>query len=132
MDPEAIIKVVPELLKRGAELVGALKLSDVAKAFLGPATAEFAERIRDEVRLYRFGRQLECLKKAEKMTKEAGFTPKAVPIKLLFPLLEGASLEEDESLHDMWAASLANAGSIENGESVRPGFIAILKADGVR
>jgi hypothetical protein len=122
----AIIQAAPGLIKSGAELAGALKLTQIAKAILGPATDEFAERIRDEVRLYRFGRQLELLRKAEKMVEDAGFTPKAVPIKLLFPLLEGASLEEDESLHDMWAALLANAAS-PDCEKVRPGFIATLK-----
>jgi hypothetical protein len=127
MDPTELIKHAPELLKGGAAVAGALKFTDVIKAMLGPATAEIAERFRDDVRLYRFGRQLACLKKAEQMAKDAGFTPKAVPIKLLFPLLEGASLEENEDLHTMWAALLANAASATKGEMVRPGFIAILK-----
>jgi hypothetical protein len=127
MDPNEILKHAPELLKGGAALAGALKLTDVIKAFLGPATDEIAERFRDDIRRYRYGRQLECLKKAEKMAKDAGFTPKAVPIKLLFPLLEGASLEENEDLHTMWAALLANAASPDDAEKVRPGFIAILR-----
>jgi hypothetical protein len=67
------------------------------------------------------------LKKAEKMAKDAGFTPQAVPIKLLFPLPEGASFEENEDLHTIWAALLANAASPENAEKVRPGFIATLR-----
>lgn len=127
MDPNEIIKHAPELLKGGAALAGALKLTDIVKAMLGPATAEIAERFRDDVRLYRYRRQLDCLKKAEKMATDAGFTPKAVPIKILFPLLEGASVEEDEDLHTMWAALLANTASPTKGEMVRPGFIAILK-----
>src|SRR6266568_709406 len=61
------------------------------------------------------------------MAKDAGFTPQAVPPKILFPLLEGASFEEDEDLHTMWAALLANAASPGNAEKVRPGFLAILK-----
>jgi len=61
------------------------------------------------------------------MAREAGFTPQAVPPKILFPLLEGASFEESEDLHTMWAALLANAASPENAGKVRPGFIAILK-----
>lgn len=109
MDPNEFIAHAPDLLKGGAALAGALKFTDIVKAMLGPATAEVAERFRDQARLYRFGRQLECLKKAEQMATDAGFTPKAVPIKILFPLLEGASLEEDEDLHTMWAALLANA-----------------------
>lgn len=127
MDPTELIKHAPELLKGGAAVAGALKFTDVIKAMLGPATAEIAERFRDDVRLYRFGRQLACLKKAEQMAKDAGFTPKAVPIKLLFPLLEGASLEENEDLHTMWAALLANAASPEDARTVRAGFIAILR-----
>jgi hypothetical protein len=51
MDPNEIIKAAPKLLKHGAELVGALKLTEIAKAMLGPATGEFAERVRDEIRL---------------------------------------------------------------------------------
>ena len=126
MDANEIIKHAPELLKGGAAVASALKFTDIIKAMLGPATAEIAERFRDTVRLYRYGRQLECLNKAEKMAKDAGFTPKAVPIKLLFPLLEGASLEEDEHLHTMWAALLANASSQED-QRTRPRFLATLR-----
>jgi hypothetical protein len=61
------------------------------------------------------------------MAQEAGFTPQAVPPKILFPLLEGASFEEDENLHDMWAALLANAASPGHAEKVRPAFISVLK-----
>jgi hypothetical protein len=133
MEPE-LLKHAPELLKGGAEIIktgaevaGAFKLTDIMKAILGPATGEVAERIHDSVRLYRFGRQLGCLKKAEKMAKDAGFTPKAVPVKILFPLLDGASLEENEDLHTMWAALLANAASPTHTGNIRPGFITILK-----
>ena len=90
---------------------------------LGPAADEVAEMWRDQVRVYRYGRQLKLLEKVEKMAQEAGFTPQAVPPKILFPLLEGASFEEDEDLHTMWAALLANAASTENVVKVRPGFI---------
>jgi hypothetical protein len=127
MDANEIIKHAPELLRGGATVAGALKFTDVIKAMLGPATAEIAERFRDQVRLYRYGRQLECLKKAEKMAKDAGFTPKAVPIKLLFPLLEGASLEENDDLHTMWASLLANASKPDHELRVRPGFLASLR-----
>ncbi|MGA2186817.1 MAG: Abi-alpha family protein [Bryobacteraceae bacterium] len=123
MDPKELI----ELVKGGAAVAGAFKLTDIIRAMLGPATAEIAEQFRDKARLYRYERQLDCLKKAAQMAKDAGFTPMAVPIKLLFPLLEGALLEESEDLHTMWAALLANASSPEDAEKVRPGFIAILR-----
>jgi hypothetical protein len=61
------------------------------------------------------------------MALDAGFTPKAVPTKLLFALLEGASLEENEDLHDKWAALLANAASPRMADWVRPSFSETLK-----
>ncbi|QOY88679.1 Abi-alpha family protein [Paludibaculum fermentans] len=127
MDANEIIKQAPDLLKGGAAIAGALKFTDIIKAILGPATAEIADRFRDEVRRYRYGRQLDCLRKAEEMAKRAGFTPKAVPIKLLFPLLEGASLEESEDLHTMWAALLANSSKAPEQPIVRIGFLDVLK-----
>lgn len=108
MDPE-VVKQVSQALKGVAVIAGGLKLSSIIKAFLGPAVDEFAQRIRDEVRLYRFGRQLKCLEKAEKMVQDAGFNPNVVPLKILFPVLDAASMEEDEDIHTMWAALLANA-----------------------
>ena len=127
MDPNEIIKHVPDLMKGGAALAGALKFTDIIKTMLGPAADELADLWKDQVRLYRFERQLKCVEKAERMAQEAGFTPQAVPPKILFPLLEGASFEEDENLHTMWSALLANASSPENAENVRPGFIAVLR-----
>ena len=120
------LKHLPEIAKVVTPVAAAIPFTGILKRMLGPAADEVAERFRDEVRIYRYGRQLECLKKAEKMAMDAGFTPKAVPIKILFPLLEGASLEEDETLHTMWAALLANASS-DMAEIVRPSFISILK-----
>jgi Abortive infection alpha len=127
MDAHELIKHAPVIAEATTAVAAAIPFTGIAKRMLGPAADEVAEMWRDRVRLYRYGRQLDCLKKAEQMAKDAGFTPKAVPIKLLFPLLEGASLEENEDLHTMWAALLANAASPTKAEQVRPGFVAILK-----
>jgi len=126
MNPENIIESVPALVRGGMVLGGAAILTDAGKRILGPAADEFGERWRDEVRLYHYKRQLECVKKAKKIALEAGFTPTAVPVKMLFPLLECASLEEDEDLHTMWSALLANAASPEYANQIRLGYIAVL------
>jgi hypothetical protein len=126
-DANELIKHAPKIAKATTVVAAAVPFTAIVKRMLGPAADELGQRFGDRVRLYRYGRSLDMLKKAEKMATEAGFTPKAVPIKLLFPLLEGASFEENETLHDMWAALLANAASPENPDIVRPGFIAILR-----
>jgi hypothetical protein len=127
MDPNEIIKHLPDALSVAKVAAGSIPFTGIVKRMLGPAADEVAEMWRDRVRLYRYERQLKCVEKAERMAEEAGFTPQAVPPKILFPLLEGASFEDDESLHDMWAALLANAASSENLEKVRPGFLASLR-----
>ena len=127
MNPDDIIKAAPEIAK-GLTVVGAaIPFTAIVKRMLGPAADELAEMWKDQIRLYRYERQLKCVEKAEKMAQEAGFTPQAVPPKILFPLLEGASFEDNEDLHTMWSALLANASSPENADKVRPGFIATLR-----
>src|SRR5438034_6117948 len=125
MEANELIKHAPEIAQGTTAVAAAVPLTAIVKRMLGPAADEFAEMWRDQVRLYRYERQLKCVEKAERMAQQAGFTPKAVPPKILFPILEGASFEEDENLHDMWAALLANAALPEDG--IRPGFIATLK-----
>jgi len=127
MSDYEILKHLPEVAKVVTPLAAAIPFTGIVKRMLGPAADEVAEMWKDQIRLYRYGRQLKCIEKAEQMAKDAGFTPKAVPPKILFPLLEGVSMEEDETLHTMWAALLANSSSPLNTEIVRPGFIAVLR-----
>src|SRR5688572_1915560 len=119
MNPDDLIKAAPALAKGAGALAAAIPVTALVRQMLGPAADEVAEMWRDQIRIYRYGRQLSLLKKAERMAQEAGFIPKAVPPKILFPLLEGASMEEDEGLHNMWAALLANA-SLAEAIVVRP------------
>ncbi|MGD1098638.1 MAG: Abi-alpha family protein [Bryobacteraceae bacterium] len=127
MNPDDLIKAAPAIAKGAEALAAAIPFTAIVKRMLGPAADEVAEMWRDQVRVYRYGRQLKLLEKAERMAQEAGCTPQAVPPKILFPLLEGASFEDDEELHTMWAALLANAASPENAGKVEVSFIAILK-----
>jgi hypothetical protein len=127
MNSDDFVRAVPVLAKGAVALGASVPFTSIAKRMLGPAADEIAEMMRDQVRLYRYRRQLACVQKAAKMTEDAGFTPNEVPSKLLFPLLEGASFEENEDLHTMWAALLANASSPKWVDGVRPGYIALLR-----
>jgi hypothetical protein len=120
MDPNDIVKHAPAILKGAAAIGAAIPFTGIVKRMLGPAADELAEMWRDQMRMYRYERQVGCLEKAGKMAKNAGYTPQAVPIKLLFPLLEGVSMEEDEELHSMWAALLANASKPDDAVSSIP------------
>jgi len=78
------------------------------KRILGSATDEVGAILSDRVRLTRFNNQIKMLAKAEKICKDNNVSTKAIPIKLLFPLLENASLDDDEFFQDKWANMLVN------------------------
>lgn len=126
MSEYEIVKHIPETAKAAGAVAATVPFTAIVKRMLGPAADEVAEMWKDQIRMYRYERQIKCVEKAERMAEEAGFTPKAVPPKILFPLLEGASLEHDETLHTMWAALLANAAS-DMPSIVRPSFFTILR-----
>src|ERR1700722_6030405 len=83
-----------------------------AKSFLGkilsPGAEEAGNILLDQVRSYRFKKQVKILNKAKRICEENDIPTKAISLKLLSPLLEFASLEEDEFLEDRWATLISN------------------------
>ena len=103
--------------------------SDVLLKLLGPAAQETGQMLGDIVRVYRLGRSVKLLNKVKRLAEEAGFEPRAVPVRLLLPILEVASLEQDEDLHTMWANLLANAANPSTDPDLTgwPAFLEVLK-----
>ncbi|GAB3772567.1 hypothetical protein GCM10028818_12920 [Spirosoma horti] len=88
---------------------------DIAKEFLQklvqPSVEELGLLVSDQIKYWRFKNQLNTVLKAQKYIEEKKINVKQIPLKILTPLLESASLEEDEKLQDKWAALLANSAS---------------------
>lgn len=61
------------------------------------------------------------------LLSDAGRETQAVEEKVLFPLVQAASLESDPGLADKWAALLANAADPVQQAPVQPGFIEVLR-----
>jgi len=76
---------------------------------LGENIVELNEIPKDFIKYLRFSSQVRLLMKAKEKLESAGINPNRVPLKTIIPLLEYASLEEEETLHDKWANLLANA-----------------------
>src|ERR1051326_7098236 len=100
MNPNEITKHLPESVNVANLAPANILFTAALKRMLGPAADELGEMSLDQARAYRYGRQMRLLQKVERLANEAGFAPQPVPLKILFPLLEGASLEDDEKLHD--------------------------------
>lgn len=68
--------------------------------------------IGDRLKHMRFNQTVKLMQKAEKELKAKGFEPKdyrTLAAKIGIPLIENATLEENEELHTLWANLLANA-----------------------
>lgn len=93
-----------------------------AKLF-GPTAEEGGQLIGEQLRFWRFKNGVRIAEQAQKILESKGIEPKAVPAKILIPLLENASLEEDENLQIKWVSLLAEAAS---GHEIHPSFPKIL------
>lgn len=84
-------------------------LPEFLRKLLGPAAKELGLTLKDEVRFFRFQRRQRLLARAQEMFEKAQKEPEPLPPKLIIPILENGSLEEDDELQDRWAALLVNS-----------------------
>jgi hypothetical protein len=109
-----------------SEIAKALQpLADLLHKIAAPLADEIGESLGVWARHYRFRLGLRMLQKTERMVIEAGFAPQAVSPRLFLPIIENASVEDDEDLQSRWAALLANAAA--SPASVHPSYIEILR-----
>ena len=109
-----------EAAKQALELLG-----DTLRKITGPLADEFGETLGIWARHYRYKLGIKMFQKTQRMLEEAGITPQAVSPRLFLPILDNASIEDDEDLHSRWAALLANAAACPN--TVHPSFIELLR-----
>lgn len=85
---------------------------DVAKGFIDrlvlPPVEELGLLIKDKISLWRFNNQVRILNKARAVCEKNNVSVKSIPVKILCPYLEHASLEDDDELQDKWAILLVN------------------------
>jgi hypothetical protein len=110
-----------EIIKSGA----IDKLADIVHKLAGPLSEEVGLLMADKIKVYRVKNWVAVVKKTNKVLAKAKLPPQAVPPRIFLPILEGSSLESDESLQDMWAGLLATA-SYES-DSLSPSFIETVK-----
>ncbi len=127
MDP---ITVAGAVTIAGLKYVGqptAGMVKDFVGRIFGPTADALGQVLADPVvewRQRRAERAQQVIEDAAKLVAEQGKEPQAVPARVLMPLLEKGSLEEDDSLHARWVALLANASM--NPDAVHPAFVTIL------
>ena len=94
---------------------------------LGPAADELGLILQDEVHAYRQRNLLRILNATRDRLAAEELEARPVSLRVLLPILDGASLEDDARLSAMWAGLLAStAASPDHGEYCHPSFSRIL------
>jgi hypothetical protein len=79
------------------------KSEALLKTLFGPSFDELGGLIADQVKLRRFNNQVNIFTKAQEKLKQNNINPQKVSLKVLAPLIEYSSLEEEENLQDKWS-----------------------------
>lgn len=85
--------------------------------------------IEDKLKYLRWEGWVRFMDRANHLMAERGsrmrFRP--VPLNVAIPILEAASLEEDDDLQNLWARLLVNAADANSGIQVRRGLVSVLQ-----
>jgi Abortive infection alpha len=99
----------------------------VGKLF-GPMADELGQYFGDSVRAYRQRNLNKVIEGTLYKLEERGAVPHAVPPRLLLPIVEAASLEDDTVLQEMWSGLFASAATANR--QLSPSFVETLKQIG--
>lgn len=85
--------------------------------------------LKDKLMYMRWERQVRLMQRASEFLSKEGFNQptQVIPLKFAIPLLEAASLEDDDYLQDLWAKLLVNSAIESSGVMINRTFIDILE-----
>ena len=101
-------------------------VSLIEKLF-GGAAEQIGGAWADRLAARRQTRRISLLKKLQAAIDKAGFEPRQIPDSFWVPVVQEASLQEDETIQERWANLLANAADPRQGNLISPSFPSILK-----
>lgn len=105
----------------------AAKLGRFVDSAFGQAISNAVGLVSDRLAYYRFEKAILFKDKVEARLKKKGIdATRFVPVNFGLPILEKASVEDDETLQDKWAALLANAMDPTYVGPITRNFISIL------
>jgi len=100
---------------------------ELAHFIRGPA-GEVVGMLEDYLKVVRFERRVRLWDRVRNILIEKGLgaPTRRIPLKIALPLLENATLEEDDDLQEVWARLLVNGGDANSGIELRRAFVSVL------
>lgn len=97
------LNIKSSTIEKGLELA-----KDFLEKLISPTIEEVGLLLSDNIKYFRFKNQVKILLKAKLYVEKNNISLKEIPIKILVPLLDKASLEDEETLQDKWSNMLVN------------------------
>jgi hypothetical protein len=110
-----------DIIKSGA----GEKIADLVNKLAGPLAEEVGIMLGDKVKFYRVKNWIKTVEKTERLLRGSGLPANAVPPRLFLPIMEASSIEDNETLQEMWAGLLATAS--QESDEISPSFVEALK-----
>lgn len=113
--------------------VKGLEVSEKVGVFFAKVLGEPIETatgiLGDKLKFMRWERQVRLIDQVQKINHDRGIEGKEIPVspKLAIPIIENASLEENDLLQDLWAKLMSSAQGKDSSNAVRSAFIDIIK-----
>jgi len=113
--------------------VKGLEVSEKVGGFFAKVLGEPLETatgiLGDKLKFMRWERQVRLVDRVQQINHDRGIEGKEIPVspKLAIPLIENASLEENDLLQDLWAKLMSSAQGKDSSNAVRAAFIDIIK-----
>jgi hypothetical protein len=100
---EKDLNIKSSTIEKGLEIA-----KDFIDKLIGPSIEQVGLLFSDNIKFFRFKNQVKILVKAKNYVENRNLDTKSIPLKILVPLIEKASLEESEELQDKWAIMITN------------------------
>jgi Abortive infection alpha len=118
-------KATEETAKASKEAIQASR--ELGHFIRGPAN-ELVGMLEDHLKVVRFERRVRLWDRVRHFLAKRGMAgpTRKIPLNVGLPLLENATLEEDDDLQDVWARLLVNSGDADSGIEPRRAFGSVL------
>lgn len=122
------IKQATELAEATGKTVEEVrKFGEFADQLFGKGISNVLGMIGDKLAYLRLELAIKLAEKTKKRLAERGIDhSRYVPVNIGLPLLEKASMEENENLHDLWSNLLTNAADPNYDGEIRKNYVSIL------
>ena len=113
----------------GKGIDAARELGSFIAQFIRGPLEQASGMVEDRLKYMRWERQQRMIQRSKEFLKQLGLDAptRAVPMKIALPILQAASMEDDDSLQDIWVRLLVNAGDAGREVEITRMHISILE-----